>query len=92
MGDKIGNVISDIFNKKKYSGRLNKIRLSNIISEIFDQPLSNYIEVQQFKNKVLYLKVDSYDLKKELSSNKNIFLQKINSYFNKDVIQGIEIS
>jgi len=92
MGDKIGNVISDIFNKKKYSGRLNKIRLSNIISEIFDQPLSNYIEVQQFKNKVLYLKVYSYDLKKELSSNKNIFLQKINSYFNKDVIQDIEIS
>ena len=92
MGDKIGYVISDIFNKKKYSGRLNKIRLSNIISEIFDQPLSNYIEVQHFKNKVLYLKVDSYDLKKELSSNKNIFLQKINSYFNKDVIQDIEIS
>tara|TARA_Y100000746_G_scaffold216481_1_gene211458 strand:- start:324 stop:602 length:279 start_codon:yes stop_codon:yes gene_type:complete len=92
MGDKIGNVISDIFNKKKYSGKLNKIRLSNIISEIFDYPLSNYIEVQQFKNKVLYLKVNSCDLKNELSSNKNIFLQKINSYFNKDVIKDIQIS
>ena len=89
---KIGNVVSDIFNKKKYSNKLNEVRLHNIIIEIFGPSLSDYLNIIEYRDNTLFVKIDSLELKNELMSNKDLFINKINSYLKDEVIKSIEIS
>ena len=90
--NKIGDVVSDIFNKRKYSNKLNEVKLNNIIIELFGTSLSNYFNIIEYRDKILFIKIDSLELKNELKTNKNLFLEKINLHFNDEVIKDIEIS
>ena len=90
--NKIGDLVSDIFNKRKYSNKLNEVRLNNIITEIFGSSLSNYFNIIEYRDNILYIKIESLELKNELKSNKDLLIDKINSYFDDVIINNIEIS
>ena len=89
---KIGDIVSNIFDKRKYSNKLNEIRLNDIIVEVFGEGLSKYFKIIQYSNNILFLKIDSIELKRELLSNKLLFINKINSCFADKIINDIEIS
>tara|TARA_B100001750_G_C15503380_1_gene598721 strand:+ start:1594 stop:1878 length:285 start_codon:yes stop_codon:yes gene_type:complete len=90
--NKIGDVVSDIFNKRKYSNKLNEVKLNNIIIELFGTSLSNYFNIIEYRDNILFIKIDSLELKNELKTNKNLFLEKINFHLNNEVIKDVEIS
>ncbi len=90
--NKIGDVVSDIFNKRKYSNKLNEVKLNNIIIELFGASLSNYFNIIEYRDNILFIKIDSLELKNELKTNKNLFLEKINFHLNNEVIKDVEIS
>ena len=90
--NKIGDVVSDIFNKRKYSNKLNEVKLNNIIIELFGNSLSNYFNIIEYRDNILFIKIDSLELKNELKTNKNLFLEKINFHLNNEVIKDVEIS
>lgn len=58
------------------------------MDEIFPE-ISSFITPRKVENQTLFIRVDNSVMRSELSLNRNKMIEKINKYFDKEIIKNI---
>ena len=74
-----------------YQDQLDELEIIKIYEELVGKMFANHTQKIGFKNKILYVKLDSASLKQELSYVKEGLVQKINKQLKRRVVDQIVI-
>ena len=75
----------------KLTGKIDELKIWNNWSEIVGSLIAQNTKKLQLKGSVLKIYVESAPLKNELIFHRSIILEKINTFFNKQVVNEIQI-
>ena len=87
----IKNVIDDIVKDFGYSELVYCEKIKNNLSKIFAENLNNEIEILSLKSRNLLLKCESSSWRYEINIRREDFVNKINSFFDKQIVKSIEM-
>jgi hypothetical protein len=87
----IKNVIDDIVKDFGYSELVYCEKIKNNLSKIFAENLNNEIEILSLKSGNLLLKCESSSWRYEINIRREDFVNKINSFFDKQIVKSIEM-
>jgi len=87
----IKQVISDLLDAYKLGGKMDELKIVNNWSEIVGLVIAKNTTKLQLKGNTLWIFVESAPLKNELTFHRSIILQKINTFFKKEIVKEILI-
>lgn len=87
----IKNVIDDIVKDFGYSELVYCEKIKNNLSKIFAENLNNEIEILSLKSGNLLLKCESSSWRYEINIRREDFINKINNFFDKQIVKSIEM-
>lgn len=87
----IKQVINDLLDSYRISGKMDELRIVNNWSEIVGRLIAKNTLKLQLKGQSLYVYVESAPLKNELSFHRTVLVQKINAFFGKEIVREIII-
>lgn len=87
----IKNVIDDIVKDFGYSELVYCEKIKNNLSKIFAENLNNEIEILSLKSGNLLLKCESSSWRYEINIRREDFVDKINGFFDKQIVKSIEM-
>lgn len=68
------------------------MRIAMDWEKIMGKTINNYTQSIQLKHKILYVKTDIPILRHEFVTNKPQLMEKINQFYDADVVQDIRVS
>ncbi len=74
-----------------YQDQLDELEIIKIYENLVGQLFANHTQKVGFKNKILYVKLDSASLKQELSYVKEGLVEKINRELGRRVVEKIVV-
>jgi len=87
----IKQVINELLDAYKLAGKMDELKISNNWAEIVGMVIAKNTSKIQLKGNTLYIYVESAPLKNELTFHRSVILQKINTFFNKEIVKEIHI-
>lgn len=87
----IKQVINELLNAYKLNGKIDELKIWNNWPEIVGTVIAKNTSKMQLKGGILTLYVESAPLKNELMFHRSVILQKINSFFEKQIVKEIHI-
>ena len=87
----IKQVINDLLNTYKLNGKIDELKIWNHWADIMGTVIAKNTNKIQLKGKILYIYVESAPLKNELTYHRTVILQKINAFFERELINEIHI-
>jgi predicted nucleic acid-binding Zn ribbon protein len=87
----IKQVINDLFKTYKLTGKIDELKIWSHWAEIVGTVIAKNTHKIQLKGKLLYIYVESAPLKNELTYHRSVILQKINAFFERELINEIHI-
>lgn len=87
----IKQVINDLLDAYKLGGKLDELKIVNNWAEIVGLVIAKNTIKLQLKGNILWIFVESAPLKNELSFHRSIIVQKINAFFNREIVKEIII-
>ncbi|NUM32400.1 MAG: DUF721 domain-containing protein [Bacteroidetes bacterium] len=87
----IKSIINEMMSTYRLTGKIDELKIWNNWAEIVGTVIAKNTKKLQLKGSTLKIFVESAPLKNELTFHKSIILEKINSYFKKQVVKEIHI-
>lgn len=87
----IKNIIDDIVQDYGFSESVYCEKIKSNLSKIFAENIKNEIEVLSLKSGNLLLKCDSSSWRYEINIRRDDFINKINTFFDKQIVKSIEL-
>jgi predicted nucleic acid-binding Zn ribbon protein len=87
----IKQVINELLNAYKLNGKIDELKIWNNWPEIVGTVIAKNTNKLQLKGNTLYIYVESAPLKNELTFHRSVILQKINTFFGKQIVKEILI-
>ncbi len=87
----IKQVINELLNAYKLTGKIDELKIWNNWHDIVGTVIAKNTNKIQLKGGTLYIYVESAPLKNELNFHRSVILQKINAYFEKQIVKEINI-
>ena len=84
--------MNKMLNESRWGKRFMAISLEEDWGEIMGSTIEKYTKSLSLKNKKLHIQTDIAPLKNELQLNKKSIIEKINAFYQKDIVAEIEIS
>lgn len=88
----MGNAMNKMLNESRWGKRFLAISLEEDWSEIMGETIAKYTKSLNLQNKKLDIHTDIAPLKNELSLNKKSIIDKINSFYKKEIVTEVTIS
>ncbi|MBA5629247.1 DciA family protein [Moheibacter lacus] len=86
LGEAISGLISDFGMKEK----LDSIQVEELFAEMMKGVIMKYVEKTQVRNRVLYVKMNSPELKNELQYGKGKIISHINEEMGSDYLKDVK--
>lgn len=87
----IKQVINDLLDAYKLGGKMDELKIVNNWAEIVGLVIAKNTSKLQLKGNTLWIFVESAPLKNELTFHRSVIVQKINAFFNKEIVKEILI-
>ncbi len=87
----IKQVINELLATYKLNGKIDELKIWNHWAELVGTVVAKNTSKIMLKNGILSVFVESAPLKNELMYHRSIILQKINNFFEKQIIKEIHI-
>ena len=87
----IKQVINELLSTSKLTGKIDELKIWSHWSEIMGTLIAKNTRKISLKGQSLTIFVESAPLKNELTFHRSVILQKINAFFDKEIVQEIFI-
>ena len=87
----IKQVINELLSTYNLNGKIDELKVWNIWHDIVGTVIAKNTTKIQLKGGQLMIFIESASLKNELSFHRSVILQKINAYFEKQIVKEILI-
>ena len=87
----IKNIINEMMSTYRLTGKIDELKIWNNWGEIVGTLIAKNTKKLQLKGTMLKIYVESAPLKNELTFHRSIIIEKINTYFNKQIVKEIQI-
>ena len=87
----IKQVINELLNAYKLTGKIDELKIWNNWPDIVGTVIAKNTNKIQLKGGILSIYVESAPLKNELTFHRSVILQKINAFFEKQLVKEIHI-
>jgi predicted nucleic acid-binding Zn ribbon protein len=87
----IKQVINELFSTYKLKGKMDELNIWTNWPEIMGTVIAKNTNKIQLRGQVLSIFVESAPLKNELTFHRSVIIQKINTFFNKQIVTEIQI-
>lgn len=84
--------LKKVFAAHKWDSKMAGMRIAMDWEKIMGKTINNYTRSIQLKHKILYVKTDIPILRHEFVTNKPQLIEKINQFYDADVVQDIRVS
>lgn len=87
----IKSIINELLNTYRLTGKIDELKIWSNWGEIVGIIIAKNTKKLQLKGTTLKIYVESAPLKNELIFHRTVLIEKINLYFNKQVVNEIQI-
>jgi predicted nucleic acid-binding Zn ribbon protein len=87
----IKQVINELFKTYKLTGKIDEMKIWSHWTEIMGTLIAKNTSKISLKGQTLLIYVESAPLKNELNYHRSVILQKVNTFFEKEIIKEIQI-
>ncbi|MFM9943918.1 MAG: DUF721 domain-containing protein [Bacteroidia bacterium] len=87
----IKQVINELLNAYKLNGKIDELKIWNNWPDIMGTVIAKNTNKITLKSGILWIYVESAPLKSELTFHRSVILQKINTFFEKQIVKEIHI-
>ena len=87
----LGNAMDNMLNESRWGKRFMAISLEADWGEIMGETIAKYTSSLSLQQKKLIIQTDIAPLKNELSLNNKSIIDKINAFYNKEIVTEVTI-